>query len=107
MKVKKSLGIKKPATEETLQSIDDTLKRIVKILLDQTPQTTVPIVFPDRGIEDLVDGHLECMEISVLSEICMPVVKYLKKNSDPYTEVHISVDGIKVTSVKCGIPLNK
>ena len=33
--VKEALGIKKPATEETLQSIDATLKRIEIILLNQ------------------------------------------------------------------------
>lgn len=33
MKEDEELGIKKPATEGTLQSIDSTLKRIEKILL--------------------------------------------------------------------------
>lgn len=35
MSVEEALGIKKPATEETLQSIDATLKRIEIILLSQ------------------------------------------------------------------------
>lgn len=40
-------------------------------------------------------------------EMCMPIVEYLKKNGNMYTEVHISIDEIKVTSVECGIPLNE
>ena len=40
-------------------------------------------------------------------EMCMPIVDYLKENGDIYTEVHISVDEIKITSVECGLPLNK
>lgn len=40
-------------------------------------------------------------------EMCMPIVEYLKENGDIYTEVHISIDEIKITSVECGIPLNK
>lgn len=35
MTPEEALGIKQPATEETLQSIDSTLKRIEKILLEQ------------------------------------------------------------------------
>lgn len=35
------LGIKKPATEETLQSIDGTLKRIEAILLEYRSQSSV------------------------------------------------------------------
>lgn len=36
MTVEEALGIKKTATEETLQSIDSTLKRIEIILLNQS-----------------------------------------------------------------------
>lgn len=39
-----------------------------------------------------------------LKELCQPVITYLEKYCDPYTEVHISMDGIKVTSVQCGVP---
>lgn len=39
-----------------------------------------------------------------LKELCQPVIAYLEKYCDPYTEVHISMDGIKVTSVQCEIP---
>ena len=35
------LGIKKPATEETLQSIDSTLKRIEAILLSAQQQSVM------------------------------------------------------------------
>ena len=38
--VKEILGIKESATEETLQSIDSTLKRIEKILLENNMQSS-------------------------------------------------------------------
>ena len=57
MTVEESLGIKKPATEETLQSIEATLKRIENILLDQTRPTSVSIEIPDRNTDDLVNEH--------------------------------------------------
>lgn len=40
-----------------------------------------------------------------LKQFCNPVVEYLRKNHDPYTEVHITDSEIKVTTVECGIPL--
>lgn len=40
-----------------------------------------------------------------LKQLCKPVVEYLRKNHDPYTEVHITDSEIKVTTVECGIPL--
>lgn len=40
-----------------------------------------------------------------LKQLCNPVVEYLRKNHDPYTEVHITDSEIKVTTVECGIPL--
>lgn len=39
--IDKTIGIKKAATEETLQSIDNTLKRIEQILLSVQQQLTV------------------------------------------------------------------
>lgn len=36
--------------------------------------------------------------------ICQPIISYLKNIGNPYVEVHISMDEIKVTSVECGIP---
>lgn len=39
--VDEALGIKKPATEETLQSIDGTLKRIEKILRNKSDATVI------------------------------------------------------------------
>ena len=42
-----------------------------------------------------------------LKKTCQPIVDYLQKNCDPYIEVHISMDEIRVTSVECGIPLMK
>lgn len=39
-----------------------------------------------------------------LREMCQPIISYLEKHGDPYSEVHISMDGIKITSVQCGIP---
>ncbi len=35
--------------------------------------------------------------------MCLPIISYLEKYCDPYTEVHISMDEIKVTSTECGI----
>lgn len=46
-------------------------------------------------------------DIDRFREICQPILSYLKKYGDPYTEVHISMNEIKVTSVKCGIPVEK
>lgn len=43
-------------------------------------------------------------DVEQLKVMCQPVISYLEKYCDPYTEVHISMDGIKVTSVQCGIP---
>lgn len=37
--------------------------------------------------------------------MCLPIISYLEKYCDPYTEVHISMDEIKVTSTECGIPV--
>lgn len=39
--VDEALGIKKPATEETLQSIDSTLKRIEKLLKEKSDANVV------------------------------------------------------------------
>lgn len=41
-----------------------------------------------------------------LKRLCNPVVEYLRKNCDPYTEVHITDSEIKVISVESGIALN-
>lgn len=41
-----------------------------------------------------------------LKHLCKPLVEYLRKNCDPYTEVHITDSEIKVATVDCGIPLN-
>lgn len=40
-------------------------------------------------------------------EMCKPVISYLRKNCDPYTEVHITMDEIKITTVGCGIPVKE
>lgn len=44
------------------------------------------------------------LDMDEFERLCMPVVKYLKDNCDPYTEVHISSDLIRVTSDECRIP---
>lgn len=44
-------------------------------------------------------------DTSEFLKLCGPVFNYLKENCDPYVEVHISVDRIRVTSVECSIPL--
>lgn len=40
-----------------------------------------------------------------LTDLCKPIVEYLKIYGDMYTTVHITMDEIKVTSVECSIPL--
>lgn len=45
--VDEALGIKKPATEETLQSIDSTLKRIEKLLKEKSDVNVVMDGFTD------------------------------------------------------------
>lgn len=57
----------------------------------------------DKEREDLKNNA----NIQQLKEICMPIVNYLKENENIYTDVHISMNEIKVTSVKYGIPLYK
>lgn len=44
-------------------------------------------------------------DIEKFKALCRPVIDYIAENGDPYTEVHISMDSINVTSVECGIPL--
>lgn len=46
-------------------------------------------------------------DIDGFREMCRPILLYLEKHCDPYTEVHISMNEIKVTSVECGIPARK
>lgn len=46
-------------------------------------------------------------DVKRFEEMCQPIISYLRKHCDPYTEVHISMDEIKVTSVECGIPVKK
>lgn len=41
-----------------------------------------------------------------LKAMCKPLMEYLQKNCDPYVEIHISTDDIKVTSTECFIPKN-
>ena len=45
-------------------------------------------------------------DIEEFSNMCEPIVNYLRENCNPYVEVHISTERISVTSVECGIPLN-
>ena len=46
-------------------------------------------------------------ELEKLKELCTPVMKYLRSNSDPYTEICISEDGIKVKQIIVGISNEK
>ncbi len=45
--------------------------------------------------------------IDEFAEMCKPIIEQLEKLGNPYIEVHISMNQIKVTSVEVGIPLNK
>lgn len=42
-----------------------------------------------------------------LEKVCQPLVKYLKDNYDPYTEIAITMDSITVKRDVEGIPVNK
>lgn len=44
-------------------------------------------------------------DMDEFKKLCTPVVAYLRKNCDPYIEVYISMDNIKVTSDESGIPI--
>ena len=46
-------------------------------------------------------------DIEHISNLCQPIINYLRLNRSPYTEVHISIDEIKVTYVELGIPVTK
>lgn len=47
----------KPTLKETLQSIDSTLERIERFLLNQAKPTSFTIDVPDRHTNDLVEEH--------------------------------------------------
>lgn len=47
----------KPTLEETLQSMDDTLKRIEKMILDQMSPKSFVFSAPDRNANDLVKEY--------------------------------------------------
>lgn len=44
-------------------------------------------------------------EAEQLEKLCKPVVDWLKKNHDPHTEVHITVDHIDLMESVIGIPV--
>ena len=44
-------------------------------------------------------------EIEKLEKLCKPVVDWLKKNHDPHTELHITVDHIDLMESVIGIPV--
>ena len=41
-----------------------------------------------------------------LKDMCLPIMEYLKEFCDPYVEVHIGSEDIRVTSTECFIPKN-
>ncbi len=59
-----------------------------------------------KGKEDKMNRPI-ISDTKEFAEMCKPIIEYLEKCGNPYTEVHISVHEIKVTSVECGIPLKK
>lgn len=44
-------------------------------------------------------------EMKKLEELCLPIVEWLKKNYDPYTQVQITSDNIEMIQKVIGIPL--
>ncbi len=54
------LGIKNPATEETLQSIDSTLKRIEKIMLESQKLQSISFgITTNSDCNDLVEKDIQ------------------------------------------------
>lgn len=43
-------------------------------------------------------------EIDKINKISEPLRKYLEENHDPYTEIVVSQDGVKVVKTVIGIP---
>ncbi|MBQ7067013.1 MAG: hypothetical protein IJN92_09375 [Lachnospiraceae bacterium] len=42
--------------------------------------------------------------VEEIKELCAPVINYLRDNYDPYTEISITNDGIRVKQTILGIP---
>lgn len=40
-----------------------------------------------------------------IASLCRPLISYLQTNCDQYTEIHISVEEIKITSAELEIPV--
>lgn len=55
----------------------------------------------------IIENKKLSYDIEHISNLCQPLVEYLKLNGTPYTEIHISMNEVKITSVELGIPCNK
>ena len=49
---------------------------------------------------------MEKQERDRLEELCKPIVEYLLENKDPYTEVVVTMDFIKIKRDELSIPQN-
>lgn len=84
MILKEALGNKKPAIEETLQSIDGTLKHIEAILLNEKKNCEVDV---RRALQDVVEVSISQNQghPSVLS-LKIPDLLLLLERTDSQTE---------------------
>ncbi len=46
-------------------------------------------------------------EVEKLKALCQPIVEWLEKNHDPYTQVQITSDNIELVQKTVGIPLKQ
>ncbi len=44
-------------------------------------------------------------EAKMLKKLCQPIIDWLKKNHDPYTQVQVSIDSIEMVQKIMGIPI--
>jgi hypothetical protein len=44
-------------------------------------------------------------EAEMLKKSCQPIIDWLEKNHDPYTQVQVSIDSIEIVQKTMGIPI--
>lgn len=87
-------------TFRLLSSLKDAeLNKKIKGALQESQRSPI-ITYP-------IDGGTIPHQIQELQEACKPLIAYLQNNSDPYTEICISQEGIKTKQTVIGIPSEK
>lgn len=46
-------------------------------------------------------------EAEMLKKLCQPIINWLEKDHDPYTQVQVSIDSIEMVQKTIGIPIKK